>query len=151
LTIPLSDIQEKMEDPININIFQNKTVLVVEDNVANFMLLARLLNSLGIHTEWKTSGFEVVEFADTLPKLDLILLDIHLPYEDGYGAIRKIRESIHLKDVPVVAVTADVSNESMTKAQKNGFDGFLGKPLDPDRFPEQLSRIFAGIQVWEMN
>lgn len=140
-----------MEDPININIFQNKTVLVVEDNVANFMLLARLLNSLGIHTEWKTSGFEVVEFADTLPKLDLILLDIHLPYEDGYGAIRKIRESIHLKDVPVVAVTADVSNESMTKAQKNGFDGFLGKPLDPDRFPEQLSRIFAGIQVWEMN
>ncbi len=140
-----------MEDQINTNNFQNKTVLVVEDNVANFMLLARLLNSLGIHTEWKTSGFEVVEFADTLPKLDLILLDIHLPYEDGYGAIRKIRESIHLKDVPVVAVTADVSNESMTKAQKNGFDGFLGKPLDPDRFPEQLSRIFSGNQVWEMN
>lgn len=140
-----------MEDNLEIQKFPNKTVLVVEDNVANFMLLARLLNALGIHTEWKTSGFEVVEYADTLPKLDLILLDIHLPYEDGFSAIKKIRASEHLKNIPVVAVTADVSNDSMTKAQKNGFDGFLGKPLDADRFPDQLSRIFAGIQVWEMN
>ena len=140
-----------MEDNLDLKKFTNKTVLVVEDNVANFMLLARLLNALGIHTEWKTSGFEVVEYADTLPKLDLILLDIHLPYEDGFSAIKKIRASEHLKNVPVVAVTADVSNESMTIAQKNGFDGFLGKPLDADRFPDQLSRIFAGIQVWKMN
>ena len=140
-----------MEDNLDLKKFTNKTVLVVEDNVANFMLLARLLNALGIHTEWKTSGFEVVEYADTLPKLDLILLDIHLPYEDGFSAIKKIRASEHLKIVPVVAVTADVSNEAMTKAQKNSFDGFLGKPLDADRFPDQLSRIFAGIQVWEMN
>ena len=78
-----------MEDNLDLKKFTNKTVLVVEDNVANFMLLARLLNALGIHTEWKTSGFEVVEYADTLPKLDLILLDIHLPYEDGFSAIKK--------------------------------------------------------------
>ena len=55
------------------------SVLVVEDNVSNFVLIARLLGFLGIHCDWKNSGYEVVEYADTLPKLDLILLDIRLP------------------------------------------------------------------------
>ena len=52
---------------------KDATVLVVEDNVANFVLIARMLGYLGIHCEWKTSGYEVVEYADTLPRLDLIL------------------------------------------------------------------------------
>ena len=127
------------------------TVLVVEDNVSNFVLVARLLGFLGIHCEWKTSGYEVVEYADTLPHLDLILMDIRLPYEDGYGALMKIRQSNHLKNVPVVAVTAEASDEQMKKAHKAGFDGFLGKPLDPDRFPDQIRRILAGQPVWELS
>ena len=73
------------------NISSETTVLVVEDNVSNFVLIARMLGYLGIHCEWKTSGYEVVEYADTLPHLDLILMDIRLPYEDGYGALKKIR------------------------------------------------------------
>ena len=127
-----------------------KTVLVVEDNVSNFVLIARMLGFLGIHCEWKTSGYEVLEFADTLPRLDLILMDIRLPYEDGYGALQKIRLSPRLKDVPVIAVTAEASLEQMAKAKGSGFNGFLGKPLNPDRFPDQMQRILAGEQVWEM-
>lgn len=126
------------------------TVLVVEDNVSNFVLIARMLGYLGIHCEWKTSGYEVVEYADTLPHLDLILMDIRLPYEDGYGALRKIRSAEHLKSIPIVAVTAEASDEQMRKARESGFDGFLGKPLDPDRFPEQIRRILSGDQVWEL-
>lgn len=126
------------------------TVLVVEDNVSNFVLIARMLGYLGIHCEWKTSGYEVVEYADTLPRLDLILMDIRLPYEDGYGALKKIRASEHLKSTPIVAVTAEASNEQLTKARSAGFDGFLGKPLDPDHFPEQIRRILAGDPVWEL-
>ncbi len=125
------------------------TVLVVEDNVSNFVLIARLLGFLDIHCEWKTSGYEVVEFADTLPRIDLILMDIRLPYEDGYGATKKIRQSPKLKNVPIVAVTAEASVEQLNKARNSGFDGFLSKPLDPDRFPEQISRILAGEAVWE--
>jgi two-component system cell cycle response regulator DivK len=126
-------------------------VLVVEDNVSNFVLIARMLGFLGIHCEWKTSGYEVVEYADTLPKVDLILMDIRLPYEDGYSALRKIRLSGRLKDVPVIAVTAEASQEQMNKARQSGFNGFLGKPLDPDRFPDQIQRILAGEPVWEMS
>jgi len=126
------------------------TVLVVEDNVSNFVLIARMLGYLGIHCEWKTSGYEVVEYADTLHRLDLILMDIRLPYEDGYGALKKIRESERLKSTPIVAVTAEASPEQIKKARAAGFDGFLGKPLDPDRFPEQIRRILSGDSVWEL-
>jgi two-component system, cell cycle response regulator DivK len=130
---------------------KDTTVLVVEDNVSNFVLIARMLGYLGIHCEWKTSGYEVVEYADTLPRLDLILMDIRLPYEDGYGALKKIRASDHLKSIPIVAVTAEASDEQIKKARLAGFDGFLGKPLDPDRFPEQIRRILGGDPVWELS
>ena len=126
------------------------TVLVVEDNVSNFVLVARLLGYMGAHCEWKTSGFEVVEYADTMPQLDLILLDIRLPYEDGYEALRKLRASPKLKNTIIVAVTAEASMEQMQKARNAGFDGFLGKPLDPDRFPQQIQRILDHEAVWEL-
>ncbi len=129
---------------------KDTTVLVVEDNVSNFVLIARLLGFMGIHCEWKTSGYEVVEYADTLPRLDLILMDIRLPYEDGYGAMKKIRMSDRLQTVPIVAVTAEASQEQMNKARAAGFNGFLGKPLDPDRFPDQIRRILYGEPVWEI-
>jgi two-component system, cell cycle response regulator DivK len=132
------------------NITSETTILVVEDNVSNFVLIARMLGYLGIHCEWKTSGYEVVEYADTLPKLDLILMDIRLPYEDGYGALNKIRSTEHLKSIPVVAVTAEANEEQMRKARVSGFNGFLGKPLDPDRFPDQIRRILNGEPVWEV-
>ena len=127
------------------------TILVVEDNVSNFVLIARLLGFMGIHCEWKTSGYEVVQYADTLTRLDLILMDIRLPYEDGYSALRKIRLSDRLKAVPIIAVTAEASQEQINKARSAGFNGFLGKPLDPDRFPEQIRRILKGESVWEMS
>lgn len=130
---------------------KDAAVLVVEDNVSNFVLIARMLGYLGIHCEWKTSGYEVVEYADTLPRLDLILMDIRLPYEDGYGALKKIRASERFKAVPIIAVTAEASQEQMNKARDSGFDGFLGKPLDPDRFPDQIRRILSGDPVWEFS
>ena len=126
------------------------TVLVVEDNVSNFVLIARLLGYMGIHCEWKTSGYEVVEYADTLPSLDLILMDIRLPYEDGYGALQKIRISPNLKETRVVAVTAETGIDQMNRARTAGFDGFIGKPLDPDRFPDQIRRILTGEAVCEL-
>jgi two-component system, cell cycle response regulator DivK len=144
---PLTDTQSGRRSSIP----KDCTVLVVEDNVSNFVLIARMLGYLGIHCEWKTSGYEVVEYADTLPHLDLVLMDIRLPYEDGYGALKKIRASERLKKVPIIAVTAEASLEQMEKARVSGFDGFLGKPLDPDRFPDQIRHILNGEPVWEMS
>jgi two-component system, cell cycle response regulator DivK len=125
-------------------------VLVVEDNVPNFVLIARMLAFMGIQRcEWKTSGWQVVQFADTLPRVDLILMDIRLPYEDGYQALQKVRSHPRLRDTVVCAVTAEASEDQMRRAKKAGFNGFMGKPLDADRFPEQIRRLLAGEEVWE--
>lgn len=129
---------------------KDATVLVVEDNVSNFVLIARMLGYMGIHCEWKTSGYEVVEYADTLPRLDLILMDIRLPYEDGYGALHKIRKSPNLRDTLVIAVTAEAGVKEMNRAKDAGFNGFIGKPLDPDKFPEQIRYALEGEEVWEI-
>jgi two-component system cell cycle response regulator DivK len=129
---------------------EQTTILIVEDNVSNFVLMARMLGYMGMHCEWKTSGYEVVEYADTLPNIDLILMDIRLPYEDGYEALEKLRSVARLKEIKVVAVTAYASEEQLQRARAAGFDGFIGKPLDPDRFPAQIRSVLAGEEVWEV-
>lgn len=131
--------------------YKDKFILVIEDNVLNFVLISRILGSMGIHCEWKNSGQQVVETANSLPHIDLILLDIRLPYEDGFSVLQKIRQSELQKNVPVVAVTAEVSPSQMNKARQAGFNGFIGKPIEPDRFSGQISRILSGGEVWELN
>jgi two-component system, cell cycle response regulator DivK len=127
-------------------------VLIVEDNVRNYALVARLLSFMGVkQTEWKRSGWHVLEFAhDTMPKVDLILLDIHLPEEDGYEVLDRLREDTHFNKTRIVAVTADVSSVNLARAQAAGFDGFLAKPIDVDLFPDQIRRVLEGEPVWDL-
>jgi two-component system cell cycle response regulator DivK len=126
------------------------TILVVEDTISNFILIVRMLSFMGVqHCEWKPSGWQVVPFASTLPAVHLILLDLRLPYENGYNVLKKIRANARLTDTIVCAVTAQVGEEEMIRAQRAGFDGFIGKPLDPDRFPDQIRRLLAREHVWE--
>ena len=125
-------------------------VLVVEDNVSNFVLIARLLAFMGVHRcEWKTTGWGVVEFAATMPRVDLILMDLRLPHEDGYEALSQIRANPNLRDTLVIVVTAQGSAAEMEKARQAGFDGFLSKPLDADRFPDQIRAALAGEAIWD--
>ena len=127
-------------------------VLIVEDNVRNYALVARLLSFMGVkQTEWKRSGWHVLEFAhDTMPKVDLILLDIHLPEEDGYEVLDRLRRDEHFCSTRIVAVTADVSSANLARAQAAGFDGFLAKPIDVDLFPDQIRRVLEGEPVWDL-
>lgn len=126
-------------------------ILVVEDNIQNFILIARLMAYLGVkQCQWKASGWQVLEFADSMPRVDLILLDIHLPYEDGFEALNRLRSEPRFKDTLIIAVTADADEGTMRHAKQSGFDGFIGKPIDPDKFPEQIKTILRGGAVWEL-
>ena len=141
-------MEESVRQPVRP---ENAYVLVVEDNVSNFVLTARLLAYIGVkNCEWKTTGWGVVDFAKTMPRVDLVLMDLRLPHEDGYSALEQIRNTPELKDTVVVVVTAHASSEEMQRAREAGFDGFLAKPLDPDRFPEQIRQILQGEAVWSL-
>lgn len=130
---------------------KDAAILVVEDNVHNFVLITRLLAFLGVKScEWKASGWQVLEFAEALPHIDLILMDIFLPEEDGYQVLERLRVHPRFNDTLIVAVTADVSMDNMDHARRAGFDGFIGKPIDPDRFPTQIRNILRGEEIWEL-
>ena len=119
----------------------DKTILVVEDNVSNFVLIARMLGFLGIHCEWKTSGYEVVEYADTLPRLDLILMDINMPDMDGYTLTAKIKNMPKHANIPIIAVTANVMRGDREKSLEAGCDGYIQKPIDIDTLSQQIERF----------
>ena len=65
----------------------------------------------------------------------------------GYQILDHLRADVRLKLVPIIAYT--VHTNEIKVAYERGFDGFLGKPLDSDRFPDQLTRILNGEAVWE--
>jgi two-component system cell cycle response regulator DivK len=130
---------------------KSASVLVVEDNLNNYLLITRLLAYLGVkNCDWKASGWQVLEFANSLPEVNLILMDIHLPEEDGYQVLARLRAHPKFQQTKVVAVTAEATENNLLRARSAGFDGFIGKPLDADRFPDQIKNILRGDEVWEL-
>ncbi len=130
---------------------QDAIVLVVEDNASNFVLIARLLAFMGVKKcEWKTTGWGIVDFAARLPHVDLILMDLRLPYEDGYEALNNIRRDARFESTRIVVITAKGTQGEMERARAAGFDGFIAKPLDVARFPDQIRTVLEGGAVWDL-
>jgi two-component system cell cycle response regulator DivK len=126
-------------------------ILVIEDNIYNYTLIARLLKFLGVqYIDWSRTGRQVQGLGDSLQKVDLILLDIHLPYEDGYMTLERLRASTRFEGTHIVAVTAEATEDNMRRAREAGFNGFIAKPIDPDRFPEQVCQALRGEEVWDL-
>jgi two-component system cell cycle response regulator DivK len=137
--------QRKLIDP------KDACVLLVEDNLQNTLLISRILDHMGVQQyEWRPSGWQLIQAAEKMPRLDLVLLDLHLPYEDGFEVLAKIRNDPRYCQAWVVAVTADVQPETMKRAREAGFDGFIGKPLNLEKFPRQLSDVLQGKAVWDI-
>lgn len=125
-------------------------VIVVEDNPDNLMLMMDLLQSMGVrYCNARASGRQFFKLLEKGIRVDLILLDIQIPHEDGYAILRQIRARPELNGAKVVAVTANVMPADLDQARAAGFDGFIGKPLAIKRFPQQIRRIIAGEAVWE--
>jgi len=129
------------------------TVIVVEDNADNLFIVTDLLREdLRVkYCNGRASGRQFFKLLETNSQLkpDLILLDIQIPYEDGYVVLQQIRAMPTLRTTKVVAVTANVLPQDIERARQAGFDSFIGKPIDADRFPEQITRVLAGTAVWE--
>ncbi len=124
-------------------------VLVIEDDPNNLLVATDLLRMIGVkYVNSRASGGQGVKLAETLQRVDLILLDIQLPYEDGYAVLERLRANPKFKHTRIVAMTANVLPQDEARARSAGFDGFIGKPLDFDRFPQQIQAILDGEQVW---
>jgi two-component system cell cycle response regulator DivK len=124
--------------------------LVVEDDAGGMAIIGVMMRYLGIRAYINTSGQGVIEMAHAMkPAPDIILLDINLPRTSGYEILKQIRADDKLKNVLVVAVTAQDADSEIPKCKEAGFDGYIGKPLSRSRFPRQVKRILSGESVWE--
>lgn len=124
--------------------------LVVEDDAGGMAIIGVMMRHLGIKAFINTTGEGVVEMAHAMkPNPDIIFLDLNLPRTTGYDILKLIRKDEKLKEVTVVAVTAQDADTEIPKAKEAGFDAYIGKPISRMRFPRQLRRILKGEDVWE--
>ncbi|MBI3244805.1 MAG: response regulator [Chloroflexi bacterium] len=105
------------------------TVLYIEDNADNLLLVQRALEARGYKIVWAANGLTGVEMARS-QKPDLILLDINLPDIDGYEVARRLRSDETLRYVPIIALTANALKGDADKALAAGCDIYLPKPIN---------------------
>ena len=117
-------------------------ILVVEDNPLNMKLVRDVLTVSGYEILEASSGEAGVDLAETCEP-DLVLMDIQLPGIDGYEALRMLRQNPRLDEVPVVAVTAFAMKEDRERAAREGFDGYLGKPISVRALPSQVGEFLS--------
>jgi diguanylate cyclase (GGDEF)-like protein/PAS domain S-box-containing protein len=112
-------------------------ILIIEDNATNMELMAYLLTAFGHTPLMASDGVSGVQAArDSRP--DLILCDVHLPKLDGFGVVSALKSDPQLCRVPVLAVTALAMVGDRERLLAAGFDGYIGKPLEPDNFVAEL-------------
>ncbi len=115
------------------------TILYVEDNFENRVLVRRVLESEGYQMfEAGTADGAFEQIEQHLP--DLILMDINMPDMDGYTLTSKIKEKLEYRKIPIIAVTANVMRGDKERSLEAGCDGYIQKPIDIDILTEQIER-----------
>ncbi len=135
-----SSEQDKTRVKLKLNI------LLAEDNKINQKVALLNLNNLGHKVEVANNGKEAVEKFEN-GDYDLIFMDVHMPEMDGVEACRKIREmekkSGRIKKIPIIAMTANTSEDERKKYLEAGMDGYVGKPFKQ----KELIEIFKKFTV----
>lgn len=114
------------------------TILQIEDNHANKLLVERVLEPYGYTLLHASEGENGVTLAIE-EKPDLILVDMGLPDVDGQTVVTLLRQIPDLKDTPIVAVTAWPPEKAMEIAKRYGCDGCITKPIDIRSFPDEIA------------
>jgi len=118
------------------------TVLNVEDTPENRALVRRILESEDYQVVDAVNALEGIKKAVELNP-DLILMDINLPDLDGFTAVTRIRSYAHLKNVPIIALTARTISDDRDRAQAIGCDAYLNKPVDFDELVDAVAQYVA--------
>ena len=135
----LQELQNNTSTKIE-NIHGN--VLVVEDNKANQLLVTMLLDEYNLSYTIANDGLEALEIL-TNEKFDLVLMDENMPNMNGIEATKIIRKTDVIKDIPIIAVTANALNGDKEKFIKAGMDAYIAKPIDSQELHNMLCKYLS--------
>jgi CheY-like chemotaxis protein len=116
------------------------TILVVENETSNRILIERVLSTRGYRCLSASNGREALDILDR-EQVDLILTDLSMPVLDGYKATQLMRARPGLANVPIVAVTAFALNDEGEAAKQIGCTEYLTKPFKPRQLLEVVARL----------
>lgn len=120
-----------------------KTVLCIEDNFHNRLLVNRILSSHGYTVIEAKDGVEGLEMIRSL-KPPLVLLDIDLPGMDGIEVVGHIRADDLIRDIPVIALTASAMQGDRERFLHAGCDDYLSKPIQVTQLLDMIARYYPG-------
>ena len=116
------------------------TVLVAEDNPVNQMVLSKLLEGFNCRVLIAANGVRVLELLASQP-VDLVMMDCQMPIMDGFECARRIRDSqSHIRDIPIIAVTANAMTGDSELCLKAGMNDYIKKPINRDIVERKLRR-----------
>ncbi len=131
----------------------NKRVFIVEDDRANAAIIQMLLEQthcLVFRGRW--GGNDTLDLLKKYAPIDLILMDLMLPNGvTGFDVYEMVRAIPGMENVPVIAVSASDPSVVLPKVRDMGFSGFIAKPVDFLKFPEQILAVLEGTDRWHLN
>ena len=117
-------------------------ILVVEDNALNIKLFCDLLAAHGHEPEAVLDSREALDMARSFDP-DLVITDIQLPHVSGMELMQQLRADEHLKDVPIMAVTAYAAQGDDERFRAAGASAYVSKPISVMRFAETVENLLA--------
>jgi CheY-like chemotaxis protein len=113
--------------------FRGKKIMIVDDDMRNVFAITGVLESGHMNVVSAPDGRKALELLQKNPDVDLILMDIMMPYMDGYEAVKNIRKDPVLRHIPVIMLTAKAMKEDREKSLAAGANDYLSKPVDVEK------------------
>lgn len=123
------------------SIFEEKHILIVDDDYRNIYALRQALEHKGVHILEASNGVECLNILQTATRVDAVLMDIMMPEMDGYETMERIRKDLQLHELPIVALTAKAMKQDQDRAFEAGASDYISKPLN-------LEQLFSVLTVW---
>ncbi|MCK4977948.1 MAG: response regulator [Anaerolineales bacterium] len=114
------------------------TILYIEDNPDNRLLVRRILQAEDYTVLDADNANQALEILQG-QRPDLILMDINLPEIDGYALTTQLKDQPGMRDIPIIALTANVMKGDRERTMEAGCDGYIQKPVDVDKLPHQIA------------
>lgn len=130
----LNKLKKETEISKQLNIMK---ILIAEDNVINQKLMLHIFKRFNVDFTIVNNGKEALDFLDN-NRVDLIILDIQMPIMNGVEAVKTIRKDERLKNIPVIALTAQAMCGDKEQFLADGFNDFLSKPIDTNILKEKI-------------